>query len=1500
MGTRSQPPSRSSGREQSQSVVSRVSDTLPSVSSVQTRALFFAVLMLMSIVAPFSAGLVDTVEAATGDEDWRVESSQSQYAVAHHDASGRTVSVGGETVTVVGDDGAEEWSRSYSDVKSFRDVAVGDDGTIYAVWDDRASTSDPEGTVAINPDTGDVKWAVNGTSGLSVAVDSQRGTVFVGAIGGFRALSTSDGSEKWNVTSTNDVTALGVGESAGQVYAGDASGDVTAFDSETGASQWSHGTGGNVKSIEVDAETGKLFAGVVGTTSGDVIKRIASHGNMEKSISPTYFTGEVAVDESNAVVFAHGGPNSSTNVVGYDTNLDLVGEFASGDYGEDLAAADGGDGVVTIDNGVNPNAIVQVQGAVVTRGYTEVVGVAAGSEGIMEGMYADGSVAWTLDLTASTVKNASSPSSFNTVASNGSVAFAGDGDGNIVATDIQTGAIVWEQSTGMGDIQESTLSDGILVVSGGSEVRALNASTGSEAWNASVAVGNDAYVSAVDGNLYSNHDSTGEVGEYDIQTGEKLGVKASYGGGMYDLAVSSDRIAVADNYDNLRVLDRSSGEELWTDTGAWTDVGASDGKVFASESDGTLSVFTSDGSLLYSKSESNTHRHEYGTFAGGRVIVGGEYVKVFDGDGKTLTSRKTMAIGQYFGVAMADGTSLPGSTDPGVGVSGRVVDQDGNAVPGASVEVWSVNKTTFEDPSKYDDRISELKDAAENPLPSEWKNQGGTDFDVKGSYGSSSGVYPLIHHESAWDRATSTPITGVRGGELSTPVVRATPGEPYRLSLWDATKESEGDAIGFTDPYDKQLTGASDSGEFKVEKLGPTGDVVDSYTASTAETHESKRALGGVQKTHETASVAFDAGIYRITAVESGNQYFVVSGDPDTISAQLSTELRTEAGELSKQAQDLQDRINASQFDRTVVTADENGEFSVPMDPAHETVHLQAYTSTGDILTPQELSDMTLDGVLNTYEQTDYNGSVYLPDGITAADPPESGVVVETREINSPTTDLENTSKELQELLDLFGAENYAELKSILMNPSESVNSTELQNRYNAIVVGLIEGTPLEPVFAELAEQAGVTPTIDKEHDRETMEEQLALAQQVIATAGTQSETTGEEIEIDAGNNESVTVTIPTDSDLEASDLTVIVGDDNGTSSIVPDGNVTEDTNVVGPDTIEVDLGFNASDLQKTVEVVTVDNETGDVTRDSARIQNPAFNGDIPQVESLNVDTLRPGVGDQVVVDATGGEGFRAVTGATVYSPTGEELTADVSGGEVAFDTTSAGVHTVQVALQSTSNDTVTETIRVKAVEERKNMPPTVSQGSGPTGQYAVASDGVDSARIDVSDAGQSVGVTARFADGDVPDNEVHVQALGAQFAAQDYTVRVTDETGSTINDAVTVAVHTSSVSDGAHIRVNGNAVPVGESNGYGSVERAGGGLVVHTVAEGGSVDVSVDNNPGILDRVAWFIETSIPSVPGMSMSVSPGVFAGFGVLVVGAVSRRESVVTRSDSEEGN
>jgi len=81
-------------------------------------------------------------------------------------------------------------------------------------------------------------------------------------------------------------------------------------------------------------------------------------------------------------------------------------------------------------------------------------------------------------------------------------------------------------------------------------------------------------------------------------------------------------------------------------------------------------------------------------------------------------------------------------------------------------------------------------------------------------------------------------------------------------------------------------------------------------------------------------------------------------------------------------------------------------------------------------------------------------------------------------------------------------------------------------------------------------------------------------------------------------------------------------------------------------------------------------------------VTNPAFKGTIPELDAIDMSTLRPGVGDSVgMTPRSSAEGYGGAESATVYGPDGQTLNVTRNDERFRWTPEQTGTHTIRLDL---------------------------------------------------------------------------------------------------------------------------------------------------------------------------------------------------------------------------
>lgn len=179
-----------------------------------------------------------------GDEQWTVESDHPVVALASPTERTVVMAAGrlgdGENFSIVRaierETGETRWQKR---IPGFLENIVVDDGTVYA--------NGANYLYAHEVETGDQQWQKRG-GWRQIASDS--GTLYAPNHEGLQALAGTDGTEKWQAETFDNVTTVPRVD-GGTVYVGSRDTGVYAFDAETGQQQWRYQADSPIVSLKL-------------------------------------------------------------------------------------------------------------------------------------------------------------------------------------------------------------------------------------------------------------------------------------------------------------------------------------------------------------------------------------------------------------------------------------------------------------------------------------------------------------------------------------------------------------------------------------------------------------------------------------------------------------------------------------------------------------------------------------------------------------------------------------------------------------------------------------------------------------------------------------------------------------------------------------------------------------------------------------------------------------------------------------------------------------------------------------------------------------------------------------------------------------------------------------------------------------------------------------------------------------------------------------------------
>lgn len=1069
------------------------------------------------------------------------------------------------------------------------------------------------------------------------------------------------------------------------------------------------------------------------------------------------------------------------------------------------------------------------------------------------------------------------------------------------------GAQVWTRSSAFSgnNVFDTAVSpDGSTVLAGYSisNLVALNANDGSTKWTAGTSGAPKALASAPSNSNFYVGDDSGTLTSFAVSDGtQEWTGQASTGESVKSVSAFPDGETVYGGTgidDNLVfALDSTDGARLYQSSTMGATVGAlsAGGEYKGPSTSVTGTVTDPDGSGLNGATVTGRYTSNNTVFGSTTTnSTGGYDLPLPNGDFEVTYSKSGFAdVTKSVTIAgsnVQQDAQLKGNLRIGV------TNQNDAPVQNATVEVVTVDRSQLSGATEaaLDDAEDSVIDASIPDTPTTFADQ------TDGAFGLTPDTDTVRNFDSEYALLYDRQSLGANrqlsifpdNADFSSPQWQDVPaGERLVVTSVDPGGGAE---RGFrADEYDQQVYGdITGDKTVKFERLvGPGG--TSTTTVTTDQTYDSGTFD---TSTLQYGSVVLSPGFYRVTVDDSDASYVIKVGDPLTA---LADDLQDEAGNLLPTASEAADAFSQNIFTRTTVVTDANGEASVSITDSNvETVLVQAYKAPGSDIDP---SSLTLADVRAVSDSADAP-SVYFPSRPQRVNLPGTTTVT-MRELSfNPYANQSAYEAKLQDLVDRLANETLADLPPALQErldqtDSEKLedlytrlrglqnNNEQLQERYREVLATLQDRDPSEVGVALNGSDATDEELRERIQALQTSLTQVQDQLEVLKEAGEITEQDGKRL-----LSRTWTVSGPLGGSVDPDAVLVRVTPSNGSGTQVlgTDSEYlsVEDTLTGGTEIQLTDYPLgDAATAQVALDVAT-DDGLGGVTEP---VRNPSFAGDIPGLQAVTFSSLQPGPDERVtgeVVPAAPAR-FGALESVTVVGPDGSELSTSQTGEEFGFTTTGAGPYRVELVFSNPSGIEFTEVQYLSANSEDTERPPGIRTVTGPTGTYALAGDGLESARVETAAGGTETTVTAIL-----PENQeqlpstVHVYTAGLDLSPDaDIGVRVVKGAQERALDRrVNVVLHSPAVPDGAHIRVNGDPLPPGTSSAIGSIDARGNGTTVDVLTDPqGRVDVTTNADPGILDQIRYTVDNirANNDIPFLGLVPADGVVSGLhgGVL---------------------
>jgi len=873
----------------------------------------------------------------------------------------------------------------------------------------------------------------------------------------------------------------------------------------------------------------------------------------------------------------------------------------------------------------------------------------------------------------------------------------------------------------------------------------------------------------------------------------------------------------------------------------------------------------------------------------------------------------------------------------------RAVDQNGDPVPNAEIEAWSVQSENLGDEVENKEaRAEEILDELDDVQPDQWTPPTQADLsygDLTDLYGGEqpSGLYPTAHTKGDMG------IAGWADTHDLIPRLEFESGETIYLYAWDG---SAGANMGPTDDgvTSEHYGEIADEPTFNLKRLSATGETLDNHTVSATETYSG--GIPPLSYDHNYATAEVPDGYYLVTVQGSDTPGYVIKvGEATDV---LTTEMRTEANQLTKQAESLQNYLEGDTMARDSVIANEkltrqrHEEEAMPLDyDAFD--YGDGYVNVGLSESGKDINDLERDRVdefpsvsgteiyLQGYRGPGYGVGDYgtndtsdimelasnVDEPIYVSKKPKRVDLSKIEDPNNATIEVTLTkldtglnpniseyANKTERLKNELLNQSTAELESLFRDNPELLNKTDLETRHEELQDLIESNNDLEERVEELRDAESVEDAGNA--TEEQLRNDLAAMEQAIAELEGQLEAEPPTSEIDNGE---IFAEFPFAESLDPDSVTVIANYEDGSSEVVPEEYISvESASVLGGDQVVVEGLEIASDRAVAdLEVKGVSTE-GALGSSRDTITNPAYQGTIPELDAIDVSTLRPGVGESVAVEPrSSAEGYDGAESVTVYDPTGQTLNVTQNGERFTWSPNKAGTHTVRLTYTNDIGGQFTETFRLAAEENPSSTPPTVRVTDGIGGNLLLAGNGLESGSISVNGADAEI---VAQAPSDQSPSSLDIRAQQLTVDSMDISVVIGGNQQS-VDRHVSLRVWANfGVENALVLRGPSEPITANEETPFGAFEtRTSESGAEHQVVEtytdaDGTTTVQVKRNPSLLDRASyqiaiWGIDlplTILPTTPQtalpLTMTAPPAVDEATAGQVVFGPSDMATAVT--------
>ncbi|WP_418280819.1 PQQ-binding-like beta-propeller repeat protein [Halorubrum sp. DTA98] len=1101
---------------------------------------------------------------------------------------------------------------------------------------------------------------------------------------------------------------------------------------------------------------------------------------------------------------------------------------------------------------------------------------------------------WSSNTHSDTVEGVSSSPS-------GDVVYSASSDYTVKALDAETGATLWTSghSTTVYTASPSPSGDVVYIGTSDGEVKALGAETGDEIWSSNppgyFANMYEVSPSPSGGVVYSGSFDE-EIYALDTGTGDTIWSSSVHGSRARTVSASPNGGVVysGSNDNTVKALDAETGDEIWTSTAHSDAVGAVSGESpYASpESTYTFDGWEDTAPLLRAVDQNGDPVHN-ATIEAWSVDVDqvSDEIEDKEAEAERILDEVENVEPEDFRPPQEVDITYGDLTDLFDG------DQPDGVYPTAHTE-GDMGIAGWADTH---DLIPRLEfESGETVYLYAWDATEGANMGL-----TSDGVTSEHYGAIADDPTFTITKLGPSGETMDHHNVTSTSGEAYSGGVWPASYEHDYATADLPDGYYMVEVAESDAPGYVI-KVGEATDVLtselrdeadqlteqaemlQSYLGEDTLMRDRVNATKTLVKMHheqdgippiDMSKMDYGDGYVNPGLAPSGSdptdlepnrqEYF-----PDVSGSEIYLQgyKGPDVGIDDFEDQDAQDIMELAQsVDGTIYASTEpkRVDLSEYDDPNNATIEVELHKFGGglnpDIETHenrlQDLADQLLNDSTAELESAfrDLVGDLNLDD-LTEGELKDRFEELEERfETN---TDLEERIEELRGEIENPDDMTEEELREQLEDMERAIQEERADDLQDVVEQN-------QDLKYRVEELTGELESVENASD-EDLQAQLAAMEQALADMEQGMESGPPNFDIVDG---ALSGEVPFMDALDEDATAVILHYEDGSSRTLSDdywsvesGGLLDDG-----DTVVVDE-FPVPDDRAVADVdVRAVSQAGAIGQGGGSALNPAFEGEIPDVDAIDVSTLRPGVDESVgIVARSSDDSFGATEGAQVYGPDGSELNVTQNNERVRFTPETAGTHTVRLTYSNDIGGEFTETFRISAKESPTSNPATLRVTDGIGGDLVLAGDGLESGSLDMS--GDEVDIVAQ-APGDESPSTLDIRAEQLRVDAMNVNV-VQGSDQRSVDRHVSLRVYANFDAENALVhRDAGQPITASEDTRYGMFEtrKSDSGdthQLVETYTEAdGTTTVQVNRNPSIFDRALY--QLAIWGV-GLPLSTTP------------------------------